>query len=176
MCANKNSELLPYYERARELLNYDSVTGVFTKFVKKRNAYEEVGAVSNNGYRQISITINGKGRLLLGHRLAWFIYYSELPNMIDHKDGNKTNNSISNIRPCTNQENSFNTGKRIDNKSGFKGVTWYKINKKWIASIKHNRKKIHLGCFDCPKEASKVYENKAKELFGEFYKIRGEVR
>ena len=40
---NKNEELLPYYERARDILDYDADTGIFTRFIKTRNTYEEAG-------------------------------------------------------------------------------------------------------------------------------------
>ena len=169
---NKNEELLPYYEKARDTLNYNSDTGIFTWRVINSNRVKigwEAGARNSNGYRIIGMAINGKGRRLLAHRIAWFIINGSLPNMIDHINGIKDDNSISNLRSCTNQQNSLNKSKQSNNTSGFKGVCWRKDTRKWKAEICHNGKSISLGCFDCPKEASKVYEIKAKELFGEFY-------
>jgi len=169
MCVNKNAELLPYYQKAKELLNYNPNTGVFTKFVKRSGCYKEIGRINSLGYRQISININKNNKRLFAHRLAWFIYYRELPDVIDHSDGNKLNNAIKNLRSCTQQENTLNRGKSTNNTSGFKGVIWHKVAEKWIAQIKFSGKNMHLGCFNCRKEASDAYENKAKELFGEFY-------
>ena len=90
-----------------------------------------------------------------------------MPNIIDHIDGNKENNTITNIRSCTQQQNMFNKTKSINNKSGYKGVDW-NCNK-WRVRIMIKNKEIYIGSFDCIKEASKAYEAKAKELFGEYY-------
>ena len=169
MSINKNEELLPYYKRAKEILNYNPETGVFTRFIKSRNIYKKTGCLDGRGYAKIRISTMGKSKLLLAHRIAWFIYHGELPNIIDHLDRDPLNNKITNLRLCTQQQNQFNTSKRVNNTSGFKGVSWHKRGKKWCASIKQNGKQISLGRFDCPKKASEVYENKAKELFGAFY-------
>ena len=169
---NKNEELLPYYEKAREDLNYDRTTGIFTWRVsnsKRVKIGNFAGYLNHNGYRQIKATINGKPKHLLAHRLAWFIYYGELPNTIDHINGMKDDNKITNLRSCTHQQNSFNTGKQTNNKSGYKGVSWYNSRGSWRAQIHHNGKVIHLGYFNSAKEASEAYQTKAKELHGEFY-------
>ena len=171
---NKNEELLPYYERAKELLNYDPETGIFTKHSKRKGVHRKVGTVSRYGYWQISICLD-KQKVMLAHRLAWFIYYGELPTIIDHIDGNRLNNSISNLRVCSSRENNLNKTRKSNTKSGRKGVSWYKRDSKWEVRIKHKNKNLHLGLFDDIDEASKVYEEKAKELHGEFYyKRRGE--
>jgi len=173
MCINKNKELLPYYERAKELLSYNPDTGVFTKFIKRSNSEKEVGRVDSRGYSQIGITLNEIQKRLSSHRIAWFVIHGELPEIIDHIDKNPSNNSIKNLRSCTNRENQFNSRKQINNTSGYKGVCWNKKNKKFVAQIRKNGKPVHLGSFDCPKEASKAYEAKAKELHGEFYMEKG---
>ena len=166
---NKNKELLPYYEKARDLLDYDAETGVVTRFVKSSNSQKEVGSMSGSGYRRIRVTLSGIKRDLLAHRLAWFITHGELPNVIDHIDRDKLNNAIKNLRRCSQSENQMNRGKQENNKSGYKGVYWCKKENKYKAQIGHKRKKYYLGSFDCPKEASKAYEAKAKEIHGEFY-------
>jgi len=167
---NKNEELLPYYEKAKHMLHYNQKTGLFFKWINTRNEYVQVGRVATTGHSQIGITINKKRRHLMSHRLAWYIYHGELPcDMIDHKNRNKLDNSIDNLRLCTNQENQFNTTKQCNNKTGFKGVYWYDRYKKYRASIIINGKNISLGNFDCPKKASEAYQAKAREMHGEFY-------
>ena len=175
MCVNKNEELLPFYIKAKELLNYDSETGIITWKVSRNKRIKigsEAGTLHHTGYRHIGISINDKSKSLQAHRIAYFIYHGKLPNLIDHVNGIREDNHISNIRSCTSQQNTFNTGKRIHNTSGFKGVSWYKQTGKWKADIRHNGKKIHLGYYTCPKEASKAYEAKAKEIHGAFYTER----
>lgn len=171
MCINKNEELLPYYEKARTILNYDPNTGVFT--LKKsrgcRKKGDIAGSLPNTGYRIIKSTFSGITKTLKAHRLAWFMQYDELPNVIDHINGVKDDNRINNLRSCSQQENTLNKMAYINNTSRYKGVYWKKQNKKWQAQISFNGKSHYLGLFDCPKEASEVYEEKAKELHGEFY-------
>ena len=168
MCINKNAELLPYYEKAKELLNYNPETGELTwnKTVSSRAVKGSVaGSDKGNGYKRIKI--NNKS--ILAHRFVWFIHHGELPHIIDHIDGNPSNNRIENLRQCSQSENGINRTKQKNNKSGFKGVSRVTKRNKWKAKIGHKGKAIHLGLFDCPKEASRAYEAKARELFGEFY-------
>jgi hypothetical protein len=52
--------------------------------------------------------------------------------------------------------------------SKYKGVTWHKKHKKWMAQIMCDRKKTHLGYFDCEIEAAKAYNSAALAAWGEF--------
>ena len=69
---------------------------------------------------------------------------------------------------ATHSQNMKNRKINKNNTSGYKGVQWHKRDKKWRASIVVNKNKIHLGCFNCPKEAHDAYCRAAKELHGEF--------
>ena len=88
--------------------------------------------------------------------------------VIDHINHNGLDNRRENLRICTRAENSRNRGKQKNNTSGYKGVCWYKRDKKWRAQIKKDSKKIHIGYFDIIEDAARAYDAKAKELFGEF--------
>ena len=165
---HKNSELLPYYKEAKKGLNYNPDTGIFTRWIESKQCYKTEGH-AHRGYLSISITIDNNQKNLLAHRIAWFITYNKLPNIVDHINHKKSDNRINNLRECTKQQNGFNRGKQLNNTSGYKGVTWNKVSGKYLAKIWLSGKTINLGMFACPKEASEVYESKAKELFGEFY-------
>jgi hypothetical protein len=52
---------------------------------------------------------------------------------IDHVDRNGLNNRLENLRPTTHAENSLNARRRVDNKTGFKGVYPTKHNRYWAA-------------------------------------------
>jgi hypothetical protein len=171
MCINKNEELLPYYEKAKLTLDYDPSSGLFTHIKSKGNRKRGslAGFDNGGGYTMIKSTINGNTRRLIAHRLAWFICHGELPLIIDHINHITDDNRIINLRNCNNQQNCMSRLNRSDNRSGSKGVSWHKSSSKWRAYIFHNKKQIHLGLFSTSAEASKVYEAKAKELFGEFY-------
>lgn len=87
---------------------------------------------------------------------------------IHHIDHNKLNNCRSNLQIVTHRQNSTHRFKRIDNKSGFIGVSWHKRQEKWIAYIKLNNKFKHIGYFTDLVEAAKARDDLAKKYYGEF--------
>ena len=90
---------------------------------------------------------------------------------VDHKDRNGLNNQRSNLRVCSSEQNKWNTRRRKDNCSGYKGVGWSKCARKWVARIRFHRKCYHLGVFTDPAEAARVYDDAAQNLFGEFARL-----
>ena len=84
----------------------------------------------------------------------------------DHIDGNGLNNVRSNLRLATHSQNIQNTKRRIDGVSGYKGVTANGNN--WKACIKIDGHQFYLGTFKTKEEAARVYDAKARELFGKF--------
>ena len=86
--------------RLRELLSYDPDTGLFrwSKNKGSKDAGELAGCVSPKGYILIGID----GCLYLAHRLAWLYVHGEFPEKdIDHRDQDKSNNRICNLRLAT---------------------------------------------------------------------------
>lgn len=120
--------------------------------------------------------LNGHGRVYTNDKargyldLSYFILnlIPEYGMEIDHKDRDTLNYRKSNLRFCTHADNSRNQGKRSDNTSGFKGVSWRKANGKWVSQISFNNERYHLGYFDDPIEAAIVYDIAAKKYHGEF--------
>lgn len=102
------------------------------------------------------------------HRMIFLWHHGWLPAEIDHKDTNKANNRITNLRPADKTENAWNVGKRSTNTSGFKGVTWNKRWQKWYAQIQINGKRRGLGYFDTPEKAHSAYVEAARKLHGDF--------
>jgi len=89
-----------------------------------------------------------------------FIMNTPKGMVIDHIDGNGLNNQKSNLRICTQKQNSRNRGKSSNNKSGYKGVSRIKSSKKipkWVAQIFVDRKNIYLGSFLTKEQAYKKY-------------------
>ena len=157
----------PTAERVRELLDYNPLTGVFLWRVSpSRNTPDgSVAGADCEGYRLIRVA----GGRYKGHQIAWLYMTGEWPtSRIDHEDTNRGNNIWANLRLATNSQNKANMGKRADNKSGFKGVSWYKPTKKWVAQIGCNGKREALGYFTDPEKAHSAYCEAAKRLFGEF--------
>ncbi len=89
-------------------------------------------------------------------------------DFVDHENRIKTDNEVSNLRIATSAQNNFNTGPVNGSKSEFKGVFWAKDKDKWHARVKANNIQYHIGYFDDEVEAAKAYNEKAKELHGEF--------
>jgi hypothetical protein len=149
--ASNNTDNIKYetlsQEYIKSILDYDLDTGIFTWKVNKSQK-TKIGDVAGwlyNGYREIEIN-NKKYK---AHRLAWLYVNGEIPkNLIDHIDGNRSNNKISNLREATYQENSENYKTPKTNKSGIKNVSWYKSLNKWVVSISIKNIKKTIGYFD----------------------------
>lgn len=86
----------------------------------------------------------------------------------DHADRNGLNNQRHNLRAATNQQNLSNIGPKRQNRSGFKGVSWFAARGKWIATIQVNGRSKALGYFTSAEAAAKAYNDAAVEHFGEF--------
>lgn len=154
-----------------KVIEYNSESGkLFWKKCTKRIKLGDVaGCYEKNGYVKIRIF----GRLYSGHRVAWALYYGEWPKgKLDHKDGNKHNNAINNLRRATNSQNQCNMGVTKRSRSGVKGVHWDKERSKWVAFIGIQHKSIFLGRFDVKEEAAKAYIKAALELHGNFARVK----
>ncbi len=89
---------------------------------------------------------------------------------LDHKNGDGLDNRRENLRPCTLGQNQGNARRRVDNTSGFKGVTWSKRTRRWRAEIRSGGVREFLGYFDSAEEAARAYDAAAPIHFGEFAK------
>lgn len=90
--------------------------------------------------------------------------------LVDHINGNPSDNRKANLRIVDDKTNARNTNIYNTNKSGYKGVAVHK-NGKYTAQITVNYKKIHLGVFNCPKEGARAYNKAAKNYFGKYAKL-----
>lgn len=157
-------------EMLRELLDYDPDTGVlrWRSNARRDLVGTEAGWIDNCGgvpYRRVMIA----GKAYMAHRLAFMHVHGCWPSYrIDHIDCNPFNNAIGNLRECTASQNAANRTIDHRNKSGFKGVSFYKKTRRWVAHIRHNYRLISLGYFATPEEAAAAYRKAADELFGEF--------
>ena len=86
----------------------------------------------------------------------------------DHANHNGLDNRRRNLRQCTSQQNNCNRRLRVNNRSGFKGVSWVKGLQKWAARICKEGQDMWLGVFPTAEEAALVYDSAAIEFFGEF--------
>lgn len=65
------------------------------------------GTLTNLGYVQVELSIQGKGKNFLVHRLVAETFIENNNNLpeVNHKDGNKENNSVENLEWVTSSEN-----------------------------------------------------------------------
>jgi hypothetical protein len=151
-------------ERAAAVLSYEPETGLFRWKVKVRFSVpgEVAGRIKDNGYVAISVD----GDVYYAHRLAWLFSYGGWPGaLIDHIDGDKTNNRIANLREVTKQVNAQNLkGPHVGNETGFLGVTPDKKAGGFKAIISHGGRRHWIGRFATPEEAHAAYVQKKREL------------
>lgn len=146
----------PTQKQLRELFDYDSKTGNLlwkhrpqhhfksSGMCAKWNAKfpgNEAGWISHKGYRNITLAY----KTHQAHRLIFLREFGYLPPQIDHINGDKSDNRIENLRAADHSANMKNKTTPKSNKSGRIGVGTYKG--KWHASIRVDRKSIHLGYF-----------------------------
>lgn len=160
------------FEEVDRVLRYEPGTGEFFWRVDRgrggngAKAGDPAGCLMNAGY----IHINTRIGQVLAHRLAWLLTHKVMPaGEIDHKNLNRSDNRLCNLRAATRIENCGNMPMHSDNKSGFKGV--HKRNGKFRAEIMHRGKKVHLGYFVTAEEAHEAYCKAAREYHGEFARV-----
>ncbi len=107
-------------------------------------------------------------RLVLMHRVIAALEWGPSVREVDHRDRNRLNNRVANLRYASNSGNHMNKGPRCDNTSGYKGVFWHKGARKWMAQVKYEGTTHYLGLFRSKHDAAKAYNAKAIELAGEF--------
>lgn len=150
--------------RLREVLDYDAETGVFTWRGSARLGWNgRVAGRNDHGYVRMSID----HAPYYAHRLAWLYVHGEWPPKdLDHRDRNRKNNAIANLRPCGMSENLANAKRATNNTSGHKGV--YRSRKKWRAAIGVNGASVHIGQYNTIDEAIAARRSFAVAMYGEF--------
>lgn len=151
-------------ERLVEALSYSPETGEFRWRIGSRMAGKVAGTWITDGYRSIILD----GRPYASHRLAWLYVHGEWPKeLIDHINGVRDDNRISNLRECTGAENQQNSAPRRWRSLPL-GV--YKNGKKFQATITAMGVQYNLGVHATPEEAHQAYL-KAKAVHHRFQPV-----
>lgn len=149
------------HKRLKEVLHYDPQTGLFKRIGLSGDRVDLVGkragGPTSDGYQRIAVD-NFRRR---AHTWAWLYMTGEYPkDEIDHRNGNRSDNSWTNLRASTSKMNKQNRrSANKGNKTGFLGVSLAPANK-FKARIDH----AHLGVFDTPEEAHAAYLKAKRKL------------
>lgn len=137
---------------------------------RNRKEFSLAARKRKDGYKRIRISYGGREYEFLEHRVVWLITHNEWPkHHLDHINGDKSDNRLSNLREATPSQNGANSEISKNNSSGWKGV--YRFGDNFRAQIHVNRETKYLGVFTNCREAALAYNYAAKEHFGAFAKF-----
>ena len=153
-------------EELKKVLRYEPETGLFYWLVCASKRVRIGDIAGNKHFNYIRINVNG--RPYLAHRLAFLYMTGTIPNKVDHKDQDGSNNKWNNLREATSSQNNCNSALHSNNTSGIKGVSWCKRYNKFRARIALDKKTHYLGHYDDAEEARKVIETFRENLHGVF--------
>lgn len=158
--------MITYY-RLKQTLDYDPMSGIF-RWKVKLNGRNPVGKIAGTKDKKGYVVIRIDGVQYKAHRLAWFYMTGMVPDsFIDHKNLNKSDNRITNLRQANVVTNSQNRLKGKNNTSGIKGVSFR--SGKWEVTIQANNKSYYIGRFKTLADAKIAREKAAKMYHSIFY-------
>ena len=109
--------------------------------------------------------VNNKSEVRLHRLIINSNNYKENKLQVDHINHDTLDNTRENLRMVSQTENQYN-------RKSTKGYTWNKIANKWVASIRINGKRKHIGLYTNEEEARNAYLE-AKE---KYHIIGGDVK
>ena len=152
-----------------EVISYEPSTGIFLWENNKKcsgpvKVGEVAGSIDFHGYRIIQID----GAKYRAARLAVLYMTGSFPELVDHINRERSDDRWCNLRACNISENNRNISMKSNNTSGVKGISFHKASGKWVASIRVNKKQLHLGLYSDIELASLVVSEARIKYHGEF--------
>ena len=173
---------IPNYEGYYQASNLGRVRSldryVIFRDGRKRHYKECIinGTVNNVGYIATALSKKNAAKTFSFAQLVAMAFLGHKPDglnrVVDHIDGNRTNNRLENLRIVTHRENT-STCFRADRSSlssKYEGVCWINFNSKWRASIQHNKFRVILGLFDSEVDASDAYQHALSKIKNGLFK------
>lgn len=153
------------YLRFAAAFAYDPLTGdLRRRLAGGRISDRPAGSVGGKGYRRVMLD-NVEH---YAHRVAWLLQHGSWPKgQIDHKNRDRADNRLVNLRIADSGQNTRNRATSRSN-SGVRGVYFYKRTKQWVARVVVDGKEHHLGYFDDLASAARARQEAASRLHGAF--------
>ena len=149
-------------------LSASQIEYFWSKVDKGEGCWTWTGYVADTGYGRPRFRVGGKSYFLRAHRLAYEFLVGPIPDgmILDHTCHNRTCVNPDHLRPVTDKQNIENlSGPQHRNRSGVRGVTWYKRTSMWRASVNAGGKAIHVGYYSTIKDAEQAVKAKRNEVF-----------
>ena len=143
-----------------ELLEYREDGALLWKVSRGgRHPGDMAGTKDPHGYTLVSVN----GQRYLAHRIIFYMLTGQWPEIVDHINGDPTDNRIENLRASSHRLNKANSKIRTDNALGIKGVS--PMSNGTFKAICDGK---YLGLFKTIEDAHAAYKRIAKEAFGDF--------
>lgn len=157
------ARLLPPLESLKEVFRYNSRTGQL-QWRKKQKAGApsqtgQIGKPNKLGYRKV----HAFGQGMFVHRVVWKMHYGQDPgeNLVDHINGDPSDNRIKNLRLVSHRGNARNRQKLP--KSGFRNVSVLNTGM-FVARMQVKGRVHYIGTFPTPEQASEAVANVEKAI------------
>lgn len=155
-------------DRVLELFQYDPESGILYR--KKSRSGVSAGPAGCKSTALGYIIIGIDGGKYYAHRVIWLYIHGKMPNEVDHINGVRDDNRLSNLREADSSSNKANRGIRPDNRSGLKWVGFHPQSGKWRARVRKNGAVADGGLHATPELAHQAALVLATKLHGEFVK------
>ena len=160
---------VPNYENYYKISNRGNLVSLDRVVIYKRGGKrlfkgQKINASMCNGYRTTSLSKNGVQRTFKIAQIVAMAFLNHKPDgyslIIDHINGVRDDDRVENLQIVTCRENSSTCFRSNDGSftSEHIGVYWYKATSKWMAQLRHDRKRINLGYFENEIDASNAYQ------------------
>lgn len=149
----------------RKRIQYKSAEEAFAaRTVRQGECLVWTGTLNTKGYGQM----RDKGKMYRVHRWAYEQVHGAIPDglVIDHLCHNRACAEITHLREVTNKQNMENRrSANVKSSSGYRGVSWDKVRKKWLAKVTSNGVPYHGGYFLCVEDANQAAIALRAEIF-----------
>jgi hypothetical protein len=154
-----------YYKISNKgnIKSLDRIITLKNGFTRKEPGKNMKIGLSHKNYYFVMLSKNSKNTYYEIHRLLAIHFLENINNynIVNHIDGNSLNNNLNNLEWCNLRENTTHGNLNKNLSSNFPCVYKPKNSKKFLAEIKHNKKKVYLGSFNNEIDAyKKVLEYK----------------